>query len=122
MAIPTPEEEGALVPAEEPAVPEQAPTVPEYAPAEPETPPVPMVPKVDVSAPSPIAEANPAVPEELMPQVQELVDVAFNEGTTTAVEKARATGNAALIDALHATLSEPEMHDALESRGKLPAA
>lgn len=107
------------MPDQVPAVPEGAPTAPEYVPVEPTPQTVPEVPETPVVEAMPGAAVSTAVPEELVEQVQQLVDTAFTKGVPAAVDEARKIGNPALVDALHATLSEPAMHDALESRGKL---
>ncbi len=56
-------------------------------------------------------------------QIQQLVNKAFAESPEKAVQDARATGNPALVDALHAALTEPTVHDELVKRHKVqPAA
>lgn len=64
---------------------------------------------------------TPIAPE-LAEKIQELVNVAFEKSPKVAIDQARNTGNAALVDALHGALSEPAVHDQLVQRGKiLPA-
>ncbi len=57
----------------------------------------------------------------LADQVQALVNVAFTQGVAAAIDQARKTNNAALIDALHDVLSD-ELHQQLVERGQLKAA
>lgn len=55
---------------------------------------------------------------DLKDKVQELTDTAFTKSISDAVKEARATGNAALIDAFHDALVD-ELYDYLIERGKL---
>jgi hypothetical protein len=58
----------------------------------------------------------------LMPQVQQLVNVAFTKSVAEAISEARKTGNAALIDAFHDILTD-QLHEELLKRQKIqPAA
>lgn len=56
--------------------------------------------------------------EELKAQVQQLVNLAFTKSISDAITSARATNNAALIDAFHDALVD-ELYDYLVDRGKL---
>jgi hypothetical protein len=56
--------------------------------------------------------------EELKAKVQELVNIAFSKTIDEAVKQARATNNAALIDAFHDALVD-ELYNYLVERGKL---
>jgi hypothetical protein len=56
--------------------------------------------------------------EELKEKVQELVNIAFSKTIDEAVKQARATNNAALIDAFHDALVD-ELYNYLVERGKL---
>lgn len=71
------------------------------------------------------APATPAsstdIPEELRAPVQELVNLAFSDGVDVAIRKAQASGNDALIDALHDILTD-QLHDQLLARGKIAPA
>lgn len=77
---------------------------------------------------APAAGAGPAPPAsapapagsdvEKERQLKILVDMAFGEGINKAVEAARATGDAYLIDKLHDTLID-ELHEQLVEKGKL---
>ena len=60
----------------------------------------------------------PAVPQELHQKVQALVNVAFLKSIDEAVKEAKATNNAALIDAFHDLLVD-ELYNHLIERGKL---
>lgn len=64
--------------------------------------------------------STPAVEftEEMKLQAQELVNTAFSGGIDQAINKARATNNAALIDAFHDLLVD-ELYNHLVERGKL---
>ncbi len=55
---------------------------------------------------------------ELKEKVQTLIDAAFNKGLTEALKEAKATNNAALIDAFHDALVD-ELYAYLVERGKL---
>ncbi len=55
---------------------------------------------------------------ELKDKVQELVNVAFGKSMDVAIEQARATNNAALIDAFHDALVD-ELYSQLIERNKL---
>ncbi len=56
--------------------------------------------------------------EELKAKVQELVNTAFSKTIDDAIKQARATNNAALIDAFHDALVD-ELYNYLVERGKL---
>ena len=60
----------------------------------------------------------PAIPQELHQKVQALVNVAFLKSIDEAIKEARATNNAALIDAFHDLLVD-ELYTHLIERGKL---
>jgi hypothetical protein len=123
MALPTPEEiQGSMSAPDQAPAPEVGVPSPEYAapkaleavPAEPEA-------SAPVSEPLQSVSASDEIPEEVVGQLQHFVDVAFSDGPDAAAEEVRKTGNPALIDAVHATLSE--LHNELEARGKMkPAA
>jgi hypothetical protein len=66
-------------------------------------------------------QGGPASPE-LTAQVQQLVNEAFTAGVDAAIARARASGNDALVDELHAALSRPDIRDELLKRGQLPKA
>ena len=53
--------------------------------------------------------------------VQQLVNVAFTQGIAAAVTQANASGNAALVDALHDVLTD-QLYAELRARGKVGAA
>lgn len=53
--------------------------------------------------------------------VQQLVNVAFTAGVPAAVQKARESGNAALVDALHDALTD-QFYQELRARNKVEAA
>lgn len=55
---------------------------------------------------------------ELKAKIQELVQLAFVKSIAEAIKAAKATGNAALIDAFHDALTD-ELYDRLVERGKL---
>lgn len=56
--------------------------------------------------------------EALKNKIQELINTAFGESINKAIKNARATGNAALVDAFHDTLVD-ELYDHLIERRKL---
>jgi hypothetical protein len=58
-------------------------------------------------------------PQELTKQVQELVNIAFTDSPEKAIQQARDSGSPALMDALHAALSEASVHEELIRRGKV---
>ena len=123
MALPTPEEiQGGMSAPEQPRAPEGgAPTPEVYSPEAPES--ASAEPHVSSPAGEPLHSvgAHEGIPDELVGQVQHFVDVAFSDGPETAAEEVRKTGNPALIDFVHETLSE--LHKELEERGKMkPAA
>lgn len=80
--------------------------------------------KIQPTAPSvtpPIATTPPApLPPELHQKVQALVNVAFLKSIDEAIKEAKATNNAALIDAFHDVLVD-ELYAHLVERGKLKA-
>jgi hypothetical protein len=57
----------------------------------------------------------------LVAPLQELVNLAFSGSVKTAIDKAVASGNAALIDAFHDLLTD-QLHQELLSRNKVDAA
>lgn len=69
--------------------------------------------------PPPVVSDTPAyLSDELKAQVQELVNLAFTKSIDAAISQARATNNAALIDAFHDALVD-ELYALLVERGKL---
>ena len=71
--------------------------------------------------PPPASSVSPQViPPELHQKVQALVNVAFLKSLDEAIKEARATNNAALIDAFHDLLVD-ELYAHLVERGKLKA-
>lgn len=69
--------------------------------------------------PTPAADPNAAtVPAEIHQKVQALVNVAFLKSVDEAIKEARATNNAAIIDAFHDLLVD-ELFTHLVERGKL---
>lgn len=73
-----------------------------------------------VPAPSTPAPSTTTIPPELHQKVQALVNVAFMKSIDEAVKEAKATNNAALIDAFHDLLVD-ELYAHLVERGKLKA-
>lgn len=72
-----------------------------------------------INTPPPLIVDSPAyLSPELKEKVQELVNVAFNQSPSEAIKQARATNNAALIDAFHDALVD-ELYNYLIERGKL---
>jgi hypothetical protein len=69
---------------------------------------------------APAADGAAADPQ-VANQVQTLVTVAFTQGVAAAISQARATGNAALVDALHDVLTD-ELHQQLLERSKVNPA
>lgn len=69
-------------------------------------------------APPPIVEPPSYLSDELKASVQQLVNTAFTSTITDAIKQARATNNAALIDAFHDALVD-ELYNYLVERGKL---
>lgn len=59
-----------------------------------------------------------SVPPELLQKVQALVNTAFIKSIDEAIQEAKSTNNAALIDAFHDLLVD-ELYDHLVERGKL---
>lgn len=74
-------------------------------------------PLADQVAPTPVP-ASEGIDPELQPKVQELVNAAFQKGIDVAINEARATGNAALIDTFHDVLVD-ELYTYLVDQGKL---
>lgn len=74
-------------------------------------------PLADQSVPTPVP-ASEGIDPELQPKVQELVNAAFQKGIDIAINEARATGNAALIDTFHDVLVD-ELYTYLVDQGKL---
>jgi len=70
------------------------------------------------TTPFPSVEPPSYLSEELKAKVQELVNIAFSKTIDEAVKQARATNNAALIDAFHDALVD-ELYNYLIERGKL---
>ena len=70
--------------------------------------------------PTPSTDPGSAVPVELQQKVQALVNVAFLKSIDEAIKEAKATNNAALIDAFHDLLVD-ELYNHLVERGKLKA-
>ncbi len=68
--------------------------------------------------PPPQIEPPSYMSEELKGKVQELVNTAFSKTIDDAIKQARATNNAALIDAFHDALVD-ELYNYLVERGKL---
>ncbi len=73
-----------------------------------------------VPDPNPSSGSGSSVPEELRQKVQALVNVAFLKSVDEAIKEAKATHNAALIDAFHDLLVD-ELYQHLVERGKLKA-
>ena len=86
--------------------------MPAPAPEMPTITPTPVVP------PAPSVQAPSYMSAELKEKVQNLVNVAFNKSLDEAIKEARATNNAALIDAFHDALVD-ELYNYLIERGKL---
>lgn len=70
--------------------------------------------------PTPTAPTDSAVPVQLQQKVQALVNTAFLKSIDEAIKEAKATNNAALIDAFHDLLVD-ELYTHLVERGKLKA-
>lgn len=70
------------------------------------------------AAPLPATNAPSYMSGELKAKVQELVNIAFAKSINEAISQAKATNNAALIDAFHDALVD-ELFDYLVERGKL---
>lgn len=68
--------------------------------------------------PAPTDDAGTTLPPELHKKAQALVNVAFLKTIDEAIKEARATNNAALIDAFHDLLVD-ELYTHLVERGKL---
>lgn len=68
--------------------------------------------------PPPVVEPPSYLSPELKEKVQELVNLAFSQTIEIATKQARATNNAALIDAFHDALVD-ELYNYLLERGKL---
>ena len=69
--------------------------------------------------PPPVVSDTPAyLSDELKNQVQQLVNLAFTKSIFDAISQARATNNAAIIDAFHDALVD-ELYALLVERGKL---
>lgn len=82
------------------------------------TPSAPTTPGVGVPTGSIGIEPPSYMSEELKAKVQELVNTAFSKTIDDAIKQARATNNAALIDAFHDALVD-ELYNYLVERGKL---
>lgn len=127
MAPPhTPEETEPVTMPEQPAPAEQTPETPEVPESQVETTPKPSATPTEMEPTVPDMSAevsgNPAIPTELVEQVQELVNEAFTKGPREATGKAERSGNPALVDALHAALSQEDVKKALKDSGKLSPA
>src|SRR3989338_6639571 len=70
------------------------------------------------TTPPPTDTPASAIPPELFQKVQALVNTAFLKSIDEAIQEAKATNNAALIDAFHDLLVD-ELFDHLVERGKL---
>lgn len=70
------------------------------------------------AAPTPSANAPSYLSDDLKTKVQEFVNTAFTKSINDAISQAKATQNAALIDAFHDALVD-ELFDYLVQRGKL---
>lgn len=81
-------------------------------------PPAPAPAPQPTAPPLPPVEPPSYMSEELKSKVQELVNTAFSGTIDDAVKQARATNNAALIDAFHDALVD-ELYNYLVERGKL---
>lgn len=68
--------------------------------------------------PAPSVEPPVYLSPELKEKVQELVSIAFSQSPSDAIKRARATNNAALIDAFHDAIVD-ELYNYLVERGKL---
>jgi hypothetical protein len=75
-------------------------------------------PQQPTTLPPPQVEPPSYMSEELKSKVQELVNTAFSKTIDDAIRQARATNNAALIDAFHDALVD-ELYNYLVERGKL---
>jgi hypothetical protein len=78
----------------------------------------PPTPQPTAPLPPPPVEPPSYLSEELKAKVQELVNTAFAKTIDDAIKQARATNNAALIDAFHDALVD-ELYNYLVERGKL---
>ncbi len=67
---------------------------------------------------SPVVEPPAYLSAELKEKVQELVNIAFTQTIEVAIKQARATNNAAIVDAFHDALVD-ELYSYLLDRGKL---
>ncbi|MBI2062954.1 MAG: hypothetical protein HYT61_01785 [Candidatus Yanofskybacteria bacterium] len=86
-------------------------------PAVPQTP-IPFTDSGKAVTPPPVIEPPAYLSPELKEKVQELVNVAFQQTLETAIGQARATNNAALIDAFHDALVD-ELYNYLVERRKI---
>ena len=75
-------------------------------------------PQQPTTLPPPQVEPPSYLSEELKMKVQELINIAFSKTIDDAIKQARATNNAALIDAFHDALVD-ELYNYLVERGKL---
>jgi hypothetical protein len=75
-------------------------------------------PQQPTTLPPPQVEPPSYLSEELKTKVQELINIAFSKTIDDAIKQARATNNAALIDAFHDALVD-ELYNYLVERGKL---
>lgn len=74
--------------------------------------------QLPITAPPPVVEPPSYLSDELKASVQQLVNTVFTVSLEQAVKQARATNNAALIDAFHDALVD-ELYNYLVERGKL---
>lgn len=73
------------------------------------------------AAAAPAQSAADPLDPQTAAQVQVLVNVAFTQGVAAAIAQARATQNAALVDALHDVLAD-QFHEQLVARSKVTPA
>lgn len=88
------------------------------APAQPPPAPTDNLPPPPQAAPTPSANAPSYLSDDLKAKVQEFINTAFTKSINDAISQAKATQNAALIDAFHDALVD-ELFDYLVQRGKL---
>ncbi|MFN7088347.1 MAG: hypothetical protein ACK4NX_00765 [Candidatus Paceibacteria bacterium] len=77
-----------------------------------------LLPEKSLPKTQPLPEQPSYLSEELRPKVQELINLAFEKSIYNSIEIAKATKNAALIDAFHDALVD-EVYDYLVKRKKL---
>lgn len=76
------------------------------------------VPQSVIPPPSPLGDAPSYLSDALRQKVDELVKVAFTQSLDEAINLAKATGNAALLDAFHDILVD-ELYSHLLEKGKI---